>query len=141
VISKNLGFVLLAKSDGKVIAGVLFLTHKDTIYYKFNASDENYLQKRPNHLIIWEAIRYVCANGYKHFDFGRCPFEEEGLRTFKCRWGSQEINFPYYYYPVAKGLSTISENSLMFRSMKLFSHMMPKFVFRIAGSLLYKYLA
>jgi lipid II:glycine glycyltransferase (peptidoglycan interpeptide bridge formation enzyme) len=141
VISQDLGFLAMAEWDGKVIAGVLFLKYKDTIYYKFNASVKNYLQKRPNHLIIWEAIRYTCANGYKYFDFGRCPFEEEGLRTFKCRWGSQEINLPYYYYPKAKGLSTISENSLIFRSMKVFLHATPHFACKIAGSLLYRHLA
>ena len=141
VISQDLGFLAMAEWDGKVIAGVLFLTYKDTIYYKFNASVKNYLQKRPNHLIIWEVIRYTCANGYKYFDFGRCPFEEEGLRTFKYRWGSQEINLPYYYYPKAKGLSTISENSLIFRSMKVFLHATPTFACKIAGSLLYRHLA
>lgn len=141
VISQNLGFLAMAESEGKVIAGVLFLTYKDTIYYKFNASDQNYLQKRPNHLIIWEAIRYACANRFKYFDFGRCPFEEEGLRAFKTRWGAQEVNLPYYYYPEAKGFSTIPESSLRYQAMKLFSHIMPKFVFRIAGSLLYKHLA
>ena len=141
VISQNLGFIGLAEWQGKIIAGVVFLNHQDTIYYKFNASDENHLQKRPNHLIIWEAIRYACANGYKYLDFGRCALEEEGLRTFKRRWGATEINAPYYYYPEVKGFATVPENSLRYQAMKAFSRIMPKFVFKMAGSLLYKHLA
>jgi CelD/BcsL family acetyltransferase involved in cellulose biosynthesis len=141
VISLGLGFTVMAECDGKVIAGVIFLTHKDTIYYKFNASDEHYLQRRPNHLMIWEAIRYACANNYKYFDFGRCSPEEEGLRTFKSRWGTIEVPLPYYYYPEVRGFTTIPENSLRYRAMRLFSRIMPKFAFRRVGSLLYKHLA
>jgi len=141
IFSQNLGFMLLAEWEGKVIAGVIFLTYKDTIYYKFNASHENYLRKRPNHLLIREAIRYACANGYRYFDFGRCAEEEESLRAFKCLWGAKEINLPYYYYPKVKGFATTPENSMIYRSMRLFSHIMPKSAFRIAGSLIYKHLA
>lgn len=141
VISQNLGFMLMAEWEGKVIAGVLFLTYKDTIYYKFNASDEEHLQKRPNHLIIWESIRYAFAHNYKHLDLGRCSLEEESLRTFKSRWGAKEIYLPYYYYPTIKGFVAATENSARYKAMQLFSHVMPKFVFRATGSILYKHLA
>lgn len=141
VISQNRGFMLVAESEGKVIAGVIFLTHNDTIYYKFNASDEKQLQKRPNHLVIWEALRYACAENYHHFDFGRCSPEEEGLRSFKSKWGAREISSPYYYYPEIKGFTTISENSPRYRLMRLFSRVAPQFAFKAAGSLLYKHLA
>ena len=141
IFKNNLGFIFLAEWEGKTIAGVLFLIYKDTIYYKFNASDENYLRKRPNHLLIWEAIRYACANGYHYFDFGRCSEEEESLRAFKSLWGAKEINLPYYYYPKVRGFATTPENSMIYRSMRLFSHVMPKSAFRIAGSLIYKHLA
>jgi len=141
VISQDLGFTMLAEWEGKPIAGVLFLTYKDTIYYKFNASDENHLQKRPNHLAIWEAIQYACANGYRHCDFGRCTPEEEGLRIFKSRWGTREVGSPYYYYPEVKGFTTVAESSLRYRTMKLISHIIPKFAFKAAGSVLYKHMA
>ncbi|OGO23738.1 MAG: hypothetical protein A2144_05175 [Chloroflexi bacterium RBG_16_50_9] len=139
VISQNLGFTGLAESEGKVIAGVVFLNHKDTLYYKFNASDENQLQKRPNHLVTWKAILYACANNYKHLDFGRCSPDEEGLRTFKTRWGTREVNLPYYYYPKVKGFLAVPENSLRYKAMQLFSHMLPRTAFEAAGTLLYRH--
>jgi predicted N-acyltransferase len=140
VISQNLGFMVMADCEGKTVAGVIFLKYKDTIYYKFNASDENYLQKRPNHLVTWKAIQYACANNYKYFDFGRCTPEEEGLRIYKVRWGAKEVKLPYYYYPDVKGFTTVPENSTKYRVMRLFSHIMPQFAFETAGSLLYKHL-
>jgi lipid II:glycine glycyltransferase (peptidoglycan interpeptide bridge formation enzyme) len=141
IISQNLGFTVMADCEGKTVAGVVFLKHKDTIYYKFNASNEDYLQRRPNHLVTWAAIKYACANNYKYFDFGRCTPEEEGLRTFKSRWGAKETNLPYYYYPGIKGFTTVAEGSARYQVMRVFSRVMPQFAFRAAGSLLYKHLA
>lgn len=140
VISQNLGFIMLAECDGKVIAGIIFLTHKDTIYYKYNASDEKYLRKRPNHLATWQTIQYACANNYKHFDFGRCAPEEEGLRIYKSRWGAKEVELPYYYYPQVKGFAVVAEDSLRYRAMKFFSHIVPQSAFKVAGSIMYKHL-
>ncbi len=141
VISQNLGFLAVAESEGTPIAGVVCLTYKDTIYYKFNASDEKYLKKRPNHLLIWELIQYACDTGYRYFSFGRCSPEDEGLRIFKSRWGAKERKSPYFYYPEVKGFANVPEDSRRYRAMQLFSRVMPEFVFRIAGSLFYRHLA
>lgn len=139
VISKQHGFIGLAESEGKVIAGVVFLTYKDTMYYKFNASDENHLQKRPNHLVTWEAIKYACANKFKFFDLGRCSPDETGLRIFKERWGTKEFSLPYYYYPEIKGITSVPEGSLRYRVVRKLLHNMPSLTFEIAGSVLYKH--
>ncbi len=140
VISQNQGFVGIAECEGKTVAGVVFLGHGDTIYYKYNASDEKYLKKRPNHLIIWEAIKYACAHNYKYFDFGRCSPEDEGLRTFKSRWGAKAIPSPYYYFPVKRGFFNVTESSVKYRAMRLFSYVMPKWVCMAAGSFLYRHI-
>jgi predicted ATP-grasp superfamily ATP-dependent carboligase/CelD/BcsL family acetyltransferase involved in cellulose biosynthesis len=140
IISRNLGFIGIAEYQGQIVAGVIFLAHGDRIYYKYNASDEKYLQKRPNHMIIWEAIKYACANNYRYFDFGRCTPEEEGLRTFKTRWGAKEFALPYYFYPRVKGFINVKESSLRYRAMQIFSHIMPRWVYVSVGSFLYKHL-
>lgn len=140
VVALNLGFIMLAEWEEKIIASVFFLNYKDTIYYKFNASDINYLRKRPNHLLIWEAIKYGCSNGYNHFDFGRCNPEEEGLRTFKRRWTAKEVDLPYYYYPTIRGVTTYTEKSFKYKIMKLITHVMPSFAFTATGSVLYRHL-
>ena len=139
VISKGLGFTGLAEADGRVIAGIVFLQYGDTVYYKFNASDERYLQKRPNHLVTWEGINYACAQKYRYFDFGRCSPDEEGLRTYKTRWGAGEIKLPYFYFPRVKGITSVAENSTRYKIMRLFSHLAPQCVFEAAGSLLYRH--
>ena len=139
IILQNYGFIGIAEFEGKTIAAVVFFVYGDTIYYKYNASDEKFLRKRPNHLIIWEAIKYACANNYKYFDLGRCAPEEKGLRVFKNHWGAKEINLPYYYYPNKKGLINTNWSKLEYHSMRLCSKIMPRFMYAIIGSYLYKH--
>jgi CelD/BcsL family acetyltransferase involved in cellulose biosynthesis len=140
VISQSLGFITTAECEGKTIAGAVFLTYDDTIYYKYNASDKKYLDKRPNNLIIWEAIKYACENNFRYFDFGRCAPGEEGLRAFKARWGAREMAVPYYYFPDIKGFNSVKENSVKYQAMRLFSNIMPQRVCMAVGSLLYKHI-
>lgn len=141
IISQNLGFLAMADYEGTTISGGLFFCHKDTIYYKYNASNKHFLNKRPNNLIIWEVLQYACRSGYKYLNFGRSTFEQDGLRSFKCMWGAEEIAIPYYYYPSIKGCTVISGKSLKYRAMNLFSHIMPESIFRLAGLLLCKHLS
>jgi lipid II:glycine glycyltransferase (peptidoglycan interpeptide bridge formation enzyme) len=140
IISQGMGFLQMAKYKCDTIAGVLLLTFKDTIYYKFNASDANYLQKRPNHLLIWTAIQHACANGYNHFDFGRCAAEEESLRNFKRLWATREIPLPYYYFPAVRGVTTTTESSLKYRLMSRLVHTIPNSALETLSLFLYKHL-
>lgn len=139
LLSQNLGITILAEFEGKPIAGAIFLMYKDTIYYKYNASNKKYLRKRANQLITWEAIQYAFANNYKIFDFGRCSLEEVDLRTYKSRWGAREVSLPYYYYPKVKGITAIPEGSIRYQFMGVLSRVMTLGVFRFAGSFLYKH--
>jgi hypothetical protein len=84
------GFLLLASVDNRVIAGTMFLRWKETLYYKFNASLPEYLSKRPNDLIVWQAIIRAKQEGYTSLDFGLSDWEQEGLIRFKRKFGSTE---------------------------------------------------
>ena len=41
--------------------------------------------------------------GLRYFDFGLSPIENTGLIEFKRRWGSEEIEVPYFYFPDVRG--------------------------------------
>jgi lipid II:glycine glycyltransferase (peptidoglycan interpeptide bridge formation enzyme) len=89
-LSQGLGFVLLARKDGRPVAGAVFLHWNGTLVYKYGASLPAYWQLRPNNLLFWEAIRWGCERGYRVFDWGKTDLEDEGLRNFKRGWGSEE---------------------------------------------------
>jgi hypothetical protein len=95
IIRPGLGFVLLAKNEGKYIAGMVYLCWGRTLIAKYAASLEDSFNLRPNNLLFWEGIRWGCQNGYQVFDMGRTEVENSGLRNFKCRWGAVEE--PLFY--------------------------------------------
>jgi len=140
LIVTGLASVSLVKYRGTSIAGGVFLAHGDTIYYKFNASDSNYLQYRPNHFLVWDAIQYACERGYKFLDGGRTSPDNLGLVSFKRSWGMQETDLPYYYWPTIKGVSSTKQRSLKYRMMTSLMRRAPTTIFRVAGELFCKHL-
>jgi len=136
VIEKGSGFILLAYKADQCLAAGLFLHWQQALIYKYAASDDSDQDLRPNHLLTWTAIRWGCENGYKIFDFGRTDLENQGLRTFKTRWGANEIPLTY---------SMVSEKSPRPTNGRITSLMnriirnSPPWVCRLAGELLYRH--
>jgi CelD/BcsL family acetyltransferase involved in cellulose biosynthesis len=94
-ISTGLGSVLIVESSARPIAAAVFLAWNGTVIYKFGASDASAWSLRPNHLLIWHAIRAACEEGDRWFDFGRTDAGHEGLRDFKLSWGAAEEPLVY----------------------------------------------
>jgi CelD/BcsL family acetyltransferase involved in cellulose biosynthesis len=95
LFADGLGFVLTARWDDRPIAAAVFLTFNGTLTYKYGASDRKHLAKRPNNVLLFEAIRWGCANGMTRFDFGRTDLDNDGLRSFKQGWGTDERVLSY----------------------------------------------
>lgn len=81
-------FVLLAEKDGLPLAGILFLKHEDSLYYKFNASRQT--EYRPNDLLVWSGIRFGKERGLKLLDFGISALDQPGLVSFKKKFATEE---------------------------------------------------
>ncbi len=92
------GFVLLARHQGRDIAGAVFLSAGATLTYKYGASRRRDLHLRPNNLLFMEAIRWGCENGMRTLDFGRTDIDNEGLLAFKRSWGAEELPLAYTYF-------------------------------------------
>jgi len=95
VIQPGLGFVILAEAHGTTVAGAVFLHWNGRLIYKFGASDERFKRFRPNHAVMWEAIRWGCERDYAMLDFGRSGLDDSGLRAFKSGWGAEERPLRY----------------------------------------------
>ena len=51
------GFLALAcTSDGSPVAAALFLVQRQTLIYRFGASDASHWELKPNHLLFWSVI-------------------------------------------------------------------------------------
>jgi hypothetical protein len=98
ILSKNLGFIVLASFRGAAIAANVFFHFGDQLIYKYGASDRACRHLRVNNLVMWEAIKWGCDHGCKTLCFGRTEPDNEGLRQFKAGWGAREYPIKYYRY-------------------------------------------
>lgn len=84
------GHLLLAEIDERIIAGVVYLRWKDTLYYKFNASEAGALDLRPNDLIMWDGLGRAHEAGASWVDFGVSDLEQDGLIRYKQKYATEE---------------------------------------------------
>lgn len=138
ILEPGHGFALLAYKDGMPIAGAVFLAENRTVVYKYGASKPEFWKLGPNHLLLLEAIRWSCENGYDVFDFGRSDQQNRGLREFKTRWGAEEVQLAYTTISeqvprVSRRLPQAALRAVMRRS--------PLWLVRLSGELLYKHAA
>jgi CelD/BcsL family acetyltransferase involved in cellulose biosynthesis len=138
VLSRGLGYLLLASVDGALVAGAVFLSWNGTVVYKYGASDSDHWDLRPNHLIFWEAIQRSCAEGATVFDFGRTGLGDTGLRDFKRHWGTVEQEMRYTTLADRPPSGSSQEVPDLARAV---FRRAPVLAVRTAGELLYRYMA
>ncbi|MGY1624202.1 lipid II:glycine glycyltransferase FemX [Geodermatophilus sp. SYSU D00965] len=80
----------LALVDGRPIAGAVYLVWQDTVYYKFGASEAEFLPLRPNDALHWSLIRWAHERGLKALDWGLSELDQPGLCSYKRKWASVE---------------------------------------------------
>jgi len=139
VISKKMGFVVLARHEGRYVAGAVFFRFGDKGLYKFGASDLACQGIRPNNLVMWHAIQRLASEGCKELCFGRTEEENQGLRQFKRGWGTEERIVNYYKYDLASD-AFVAEASSVKKIHHLLFGKMPVPVLKVLGSILYKHM-
>ncbi len=132
--------LLLAFENGQAIAGILNLSFRDTKYYLYGGSNYKLLQHKPNHLLLWTAIKNAYYQNFKYFDFGRTSADNIGLLEFKRRWATIESSIPYYSVRISKKAS-MSNNSKKFIPTWIYHliKIMPATVLKIIGNQIYKH--
>ncbi len=138
VISENLGLVLLAQKEGKILAGALFFHFGAHAIYKFGASDMDYKSLRANSLVMWEALRWYAGQGFETFCFGKTELPNEGLRRFKSGWGSSEKILHYYVYDLKKESFVIKNSRVSGWHNHLFERL-PMAVSKLMGRVIYRH--
>lgn len=96
LVARGLGEVVLARLSGVPVAGAVFLQSGGRVIYKFGASDAAHWPLRPNHLVMWTAIRHSIGLGRQCLHFGRTSQTDEGLSRFKRSWGADSEIIRYF---------------------------------------------
>jgi lipid II:glycine glycyltransferase (peptidoglycan interpeptide bridge formation enzyme) len=89
----------LASKDGRPVAGIVLLRHRDTLVYKYGASDARFHNLGSMPFLFWHAIREAKAAGVRRLDLGRSDSDNAGLITFKDRLGAERSTLTYVRYP------------------------------------------
>lgn len=138
LLMQGFGFLLLARAGEQLVAGAVFLNWNGSLIYKYSASDAEYWKFRPNNLLLWEAIRWGCENGYRVFDWGRTDLGNRGLREFKNGWGSTEREL---HYSVLADLACSSPARIPQGDLTRVIQRSPTWLCRLIGELAYRYAA
>ncbi|HEY84196.1 MAG TPA: peptidoglycan bridge formation glycyltransferase FemA/FemB family protein [Chloroflexi bacterium] len=99
--------LFLAKVNNAPVAGLMLFHFGPTAWYLYGASDNQYRNLMPNHLLQWEAIRFAKAAGHLGYDMWGAPdvFDESdsmwGVYKFKLGFGGlTRQGLGAYDYPV-----------------------------------------
>jgi CelD/BcsL family acetyltransferase involved in cellulose biosynthesis len=130
------GFVLLVEWEGRAIGAGVFLRHGATLTYKYGASDPAHLDKRPNNLMMMEALLMAEASGCGAVDLGRTEDDNDGLRRFKRDLGADERPLTYTMAPAPATPKSV--RSVSTRQQALIRRMPPAFG-QLLGAAVYRH--
>lgn len=129
---------LASSRDGQPAAAILTIRFKATMTYKYGCSDSRFHKLGPMQLLLWKAIEEAKESGLCEFDMGRTDLTNEGLLTFKDRWGGTRSTLQYLRYP-APAVQSATANASVGIARSLFG-LAPSVVLRTAGNVLYPHI-
>jgi CelD/BcsL family acetyltransferase involved in cellulose biosynthesis len=88
--------IYVARHEGRVIAAILMLRHKNTLVYKYGGLDRRHRSHGAMPLLFWRAIQDAYAGGLEVLDLGRSDLENTGLVAFKDHLGARRTPLRYY---------------------------------------------
>jgi hypothetical protein len=102
------GRLILARYQGRVAAGGMFLRDGCSVMYFHGAADRAYSRHFPACAVLDEAIRWACQTGASTFNFGGSG-GIASLEQFKSFWGARlEYNWTFSWTnPVVKGMALL----------------------------------
>lgn len=140
ILDRQLGFVVSVRRGDQCQAAAVYLRWGTRALFKFGASDHRSLHLRPNHLVMWEAIKLLIADGVSSLHFGRTAPDNEGLRRFKLSWGATEEPLTYLRFnPSTRLVVPVQPTKSSAFHQKLFAKL-PLALNVLAGKLIYPHL-
>jgi CelD/BcsL family acetyltransferase involved in cellulose biosynthesis len=136
--------VAIARHEGRAIAGIVYLEVGDTLYYKFNASNADELNVRPNEELVWAGMEICTERGLTGIDLGVSDTDQIGLVRYKRKLAQDEREVVTLLATGADPdpcTERVAEASaLLPRLTELFTdEAVPLDIAERAGSLLYRY--
>jgi len=132
--------IRVAYQGDRPIAAMITLRHKETLTYKYGCSDSRYNNLGSMPMLYWKSIMDAKNEGLRRFDFGRTDADQQGLITFKNRWGATPTFLTYARYGAAENSThffDISTRKWKARTGKYVMSRLPSSVVARIGQMLY----
>ncbi len=129
--------IRVAFKDGKEIAGILTLQHRNVLVYKYGASNPALQNLGGTPLLFWRTIAEAKAAGLSCLDLGRSDEDNAGLIAFKDRLGAKSSILSYQRWS-RRRLAAPTKRRLYQFVKRLFA-VMPDPILRITGRILYRH--
>lgn len=128
----------IASKAGRPVAGILTLSFKNTMVYKYGGSDaaEHSLGGMP--FLFWRAIEAAQAEGVETLDLGRSDLDQPGLLAFKDHLGAARTTLTYCAWPERR--AGAARDGAIARAARRVMSRMPDAALDLTGRLLYRYL-
>jgi CelD/BcsL family acetyltransferase involved in cellulose biosynthesis len=131
---------MLAHADDELIAGAVFLTWGDVLYYKFGASRHEHLALRPNDAIFWAGIRWGVERSAQLVDWGLSDLDQPGLIAYKRKWATEQRTIVTLRAGGEQARGSSEAGRMLGELTRLLTEdAVPDEVTRQAGALLYRY--
>ncbi len=131
--------IRVARLRGIPIASIITLWFRERHYYKYSCLDLKYRNLGGTPILLWHAIREAKQRGAREYDLGRSDADNEGLITFKDRWGARRDTLTYYRFPPHHEILHADEGWKMRVARSVFSYL-PDRLLVLAGHLLYRHI-
>lgn len=140
VLSENLGTIAIASHGGKNLAASVYFFLGGRAIYKYGASDYSQQHLRGTNLVMWEAMKWLATRGMKSLHLGKTSLANEGLRRFKLHLGAREELIDYVKFDLRQDRFVTDTDAINGWHNRAF-RVMPGFMARAAGRMLYKHWA
>ncbi len=90
--------IRVAFKGEQLVAAMITIHHKSTMYYKYGCSDARYHNLGSMPFLYWKAIEDAKQLNCRFFDLGRTDADQHSLITFKSRWGATQSTLTYSRY-------------------------------------------
>lgn len=129
--------IRVARYQGHPVAAVLSLLYKQTAVYKYGCTDDRYHKLGAMPFLFWKMIQDAKHYGAQSLDLGRSDLYNQGLITFKEKFGATRSDLVYRKYPGSRGPA--AENWKL-RTAKRVFHLLPHSLLTRAGEIIYPHI-
>jgi hypothetical protein len=130
----------LASKDGVPVAGLLTISFRKTMVYKYGGSDAAQHKLGGMPFLFWRAIQEAQSGGIEELDLGRSDLDQPGLIAFKDHLGARRSSLKYSQTPAPRRATPPETTGTFAGAARRVVSRLPDPLLDLTGRLVYRHL-